>query len=319
MAPKPKAQAPKARGRPPRRRKLHESTTDLPGPSVPSSAAPDASTSATDNDAQSDPSQGIPLDGEQARQALLAAENSSRTLAAASATGKRLFLNAVPHEERDGWKVVNRMPVENLAPWFDDVLNDFNVYEMLPNQGVPSEQLAVLVRDPPANEGKGRSGEEVQAVDDGGEEDPVLDDEEEEAEDALVPARVPRGGARVLGDIAVAAGEFNDIMSGFRAAFASSNTAQEASETRAAPTTQGTAEVPVYQASPSRKNAAVLRAQMLETWLNDSDLALLLDILGDSVSKADTYNSIQREGVRISWVQAQLRKHMMDNGLDLTM
>jgi hypothetical protein len=61
------------------------------------------------------------------------------------------------------------------------------------------------------------------------------------------------------------------------------------------------------------------RAQELEAYLAPSDLAILLDILGENVSKADVYNNILLDAVRVGWVQDQLRKQMMKEGLDLSL
>ncbi|KAJ6518451.1 hypothetical protein DFH09DRAFT_1373453 [Mycena vulgaris] len=134
----------RSRGRPPRRRKAPGIGTDPEIVQTPASPTPPGSTL---DDAVPTPFQGIPLTGDAARYALLAAQNSERTpgFAAGAGSGKRLFLNALPHKPEDNWKLLKDMPVEDLAPWFDDLLNDFNPYEMLPAQDSP-QSLAVAVR-----------------------------------------------------------------------------------------------------------------------------------------------------------------------------
>ncbi|KAF7343133.1 Myb-like domain-containing protein [Mycena venus] len=74
----------------------------------------------------------------------------------------------------------------------------------------------------------------------------------------------------------------------------------------------------IYQPSPVRKTDALLRAQRLENYLAPSDLAIICDILGNSVAKADIYNALVVDAVRVGWVQDQLRKHTLEGGLDFS-
>lgn len=152
----------KPRGRPPKpKRKVVQVIANNPvipsGPRAETPAPPAADIDAPET-------QGIPLVGEDARHALLAAQNPARTgiLASADTSGKRPFLNAVSHTEEDGWMLAARMPTEDFAPWFDDVvclsfryagwpshsfqLNEFHAYQMLPEQNVDPATLAVIVR-----------------------------------------------------------------------------------------------------------------------------------------------------------------------------
>ncbi|KAJ7129872.1 hypothetical protein C8R43DRAFT_1134131 [Mycena crocata] len=92
-----------------------------------------------------DLSQGIPLTGDAARYAMLVAGSSGRT-PALSNSSRRLFLNPVPHNPEQQWRRVASMPVENLAPWFEEQFNDFNILEMLPPQNTTPENLAVVVK-----------------------------------------------------------------------------------------------------------------------------------------------------------------------------
>ncbi|KAJ7614294.1 hypothetical protein DFH06DRAFT_1344247 [Mycena polygramma] len=138
------------------------------------------------------------------------------------------------------------------------------------------------------------------------------------------PKRIrPTGGAQALASIANAAQEFNDIFGDFRSLFATPK------EVAAAPSVPAAApaaaagpaagfNAPLLQPSPVRKTSAVIRAQELETYLVPSDLAILIDILGESASKADMYNAIRIDAVRVGWVQAQLRKHTEQQGLDFS-
>lgn len=115
------ANPPKPRGRPSKRRRKRTgpSTPDdrglSPGPESPPSI---------DTALPADASQGIQLAGVDARHALLAAQNSARAPDPTAAEGQshRLFLNVLPHAADKGWKLVKRMPIEDLAPWFDDLV-----------------------------------------------------------------------------------------------------------------------------------------------------------------------------------------------------
>ncbi|KAJ7736566.1 hypothetical protein DFH07DRAFT_986080 [Mycena maculata] len=134
----------RGRGRPPKRRKKPAVPNTEPAdttPLVPLTSA----IAATIVPEPPDPSQGIPLTGPAAREALLAAQGATPALPATT-SGARLFLNTIPHEEKDGWKLVKKMFVDELAPWFDDILNDFNPYELLPDQKLPSASCAVQIR-----------------------------------------------------------------------------------------------------------------------------------------------------------------------------
>ncbi|CAK5267040.1 unnamed protein product [Mycena citricolor] len=59
------------------------------------------------------------------------------------------------------------------------------------------------------------------------------------------------------------------------------------------------------QPSPQRRRGAIQRAQQLETDLDDDDMVILIEILGD-VNKADTYSVLTNPAVRIRWVQKQI-------------
>ncbi|KAJ7185884.1 hypothetical protein C8R46DRAFT_1207993 [Mycena filopes] len=134
--------ASRGRGRPPRRRRAHPNPPPSALPDVPSvlpSLGPDPSSSTVDS------SHALILTGDDARYALLTAESSGRT-PAATTSSQRLFLNAVSHKATDGWKLIKTLPVEDLAPWFDDQNNDFNPYEMSPPQDGLLENRAVEVR-----------------------------------------------------------------------------------------------------------------------------------------------------------------------------
>ncbi|KAF7372545.1 hypothetical protein MVEN_00116900 [Mycena venus] len=115
----------------------------------------------------------IQLVGDDARHAILAAQNSD-CLPAAVATGptQRLFLNPIPHEDEDGWKLAKKMPIEDLAPWFDDLHNDFTVHTMHPKQDFPPS----LLREQTADDGN-KAGM-VDEEDEGDEMDLNCDDDE---------------------------------------------------------------------------------------------------------------------------------------------
>ncbi|KAJ7898497.1 hypothetical protein B0H13DRAFT_2337430 [Mycena leptocephala] len=114
------------------------------------------------------------------------------------------------------------------------------------------------------------------------------------------PKRVRRsGGADSLSNIAAACHEFNDITSGFRPMF---TTPPKLRQPYRHGSGSGSCHT-TFQPSPVRKANAVDRAQELEAYLASSDLAILLDILGKIVG----------------WVQDQLRKQMMKEGLDLSL
>jgi hypothetical protein len=117
-------------------------------------------------------------------------------------------------------------------------------------------------------------------------------------------------GAEALANIASSANEFNDIFGGFRAIFAAPAAAEPAAATAPGVNTQ------IFQPSPVRKTDAIIRAQKLETYLLPSDLAILVNILGNSAAKADLYNALIIDAVRVGWVQDQLRKHTREEGLD---
>lgn len=131
------------------------------------------------------------------------------------------------------------------------------------------------------------------------------------------------GNGQALENIASAATDFVEILGGFRELFAFTNTtapatpAPHAAAPPAAPAGPALPTQIIFQTTPSRKHAAVTRAQQLETYLVASDLAILIDILSMSTAKADAYNAIVVDAVRVYWVQEQLRKHMLENGLQL--
>ncbi|KAJ6448294.1 hypothetical protein C8R45DRAFT_1115377 [Mycena sanguinolenta] len=74
----------------------------------------------------------------------------------------------------------------------------------------------------------------------------------------------------------------------------------------------------IYQPSPVRKTDAVLRAQRKEHYLGPSNLAIICDILGSSAAKADIYNALVVDAVRIGWIQEQLHQHTAAQGLDFS-
>ncbi|KAJ7020812.1 hypothetical protein C8F04DRAFT_1316557 [Mycena alexandri] len=144
MAPLPKP--PKPRGRPSKKRRkpTNPSATDPPLLVPPDSPLP-----LDDPASPGDPERGVALVGDDARYALLAAQSANRMpegVAAGNAATQRLFLNVVPHEVEQRWKLVANMRTEDLPSWFDDLLNDFHVHDMSPNQDVPSQTLAVIVK-----------------------------------------------------------------------------------------------------------------------------------------------------------------------------
>ncbi|KAJ7603863.1 hypothetical protein DFH06DRAFT_1151589 [Mycena polygramma] len=134
---------PKPRGRPPRRKKKAEDQAPPPTAATPGPEPPSPTIIPTARD----PSQGIPLLGDDARHAMLAAQSAARApTLATSGVAHRLFLNALPHNAEAGWKLAARMPTEDLAAWFDDQLNDFHSHTMSPKQDVPPSTLAVVVK-----------------------------------------------------------------------------------------------------------------------------------------------------------------------------
>ncbi|KAF7372249.1 Myb-DNA-bind-3 domain-containing protein [Mycena venus] len=109
-------------------------------------------------------------------------------------------------------------------------------------------------------------------------------------------------GAHALGSIAAAAHNMNEILGGWQSIFAAPAAA-------AAPA----AGAPVSSTLGSNANAT-----RLENYLAPSDLAIICDILGNSVAKADIYNALVVDAVRVGWVQDQLRKHTLEGGLDFS-
>ncbi|KAF8180937.1 hypothetical protein K438DRAFT_1976392 [Mycena galopus ATCC 62051] len=131
------------RGRPPKPRRKKGRELQAAG------GTPASTPSPPEVDALSplDPSNGIPLEGDEARHAMLVAnQNQARVSTVASGASHRLFLNAIHHREEDGWRLAQSMPIEDLAPWFDDLVNDFRVHAMHPKQDVPTDSLAVIVK-----------------------------------------------------------------------------------------------------------------------------------------------------------------------------
>ncbi|KAJ6556375.1 hypothetical protein B0H19DRAFT_141744 [Mycena capillaripes] len=51
---------------------------------------------------------------------------------------------------------------------------------------------------------------------------------------------------------------------------------------------------------------AIQRAERLESWLSDDGLINFLDLLQKDVHAAAVYNAIERDGIRVKWVQRQL-------------
>ncbi|KAJ7624860.1 hypothetical protein FB45DRAFT_1030980 [Roridomyces roridus] len=135
---------PKRRGRPPKPKKRRLSPTATPSTSI--APPPAGAASTTQDTVASDPSLGTPLTGDDARHVLLAAQGATTSIAAAALPAHRLFLNAIPHEASKGWRKLATIPIDDLASWFDNQLNDYNPYEMSPDQTNPSELRAVEVK-----------------------------------------------------------------------------------------------------------------------------------------------------------------------------
>ncbi|KAJ7732370.1 hypothetical protein DFH07DRAFT_780974 [Mycena maculata] len=95
------------------------------------------------------------------------------------------------------------------------------------------------------------------------------------------------GSSRALQDIASAATDFNGIMGNFRAILA------------------GPAQAPVDVVAP----AAVMAAQK-EKWLPPKEHLAFINFISDkdNMNKADTYNALEDEEIRIPWVIDQLRE-----------
>ncbi|KAF7346961.1 Myb-DNA-bind-3 domain-containing protein [Mycena venus] len=136
-------------------------------------------------------------------------------------------------------------------------------------------------------------------------------------------------GAHAFGSIAAAAHNMNEILGGWQSIFAAPAAAAapvagapvsstSGSNANATVNANANANTQIYQPSPVRKTDALLRAQRLENYLAPSDLAIICDILGNSVAKADIYNALVVDAVRVGWVQDQLRKHTLEGGLDFS-
>ncbi|KAJ7273896.1 hypothetical protein C8J57DRAFT_1506015 [Mycena rebaudengoi] len=127
-------------------------------------------------------------------------------------------------------------------------------------------------------------------------------------------------GADALANIAATAAEMVDVLGGFRAIFAAdaASAASAPAPAPALPTVTSSSSADLgFQATPHRRHNAIMRAQKLETWLCDADIVILIDILRADISKADTYNALERPSLRVAWVQSQLREAMgIETGFD---
>lgn len=61
-------------------------------------------------------------------------------------------------------------------------------------------------------------------------------------------------------------------------------------------------------ATPVRKTKAIARMEKLETELSDIEKLDLTDLFTKDVAMADSYNSIESEGLRKAWVERRLRE-----------
>ncbi|KAF7350044.1 hypothetical protein MVEN_01306100 [Mycena venus] len=127
-------------------------------------------------------------------------------------------------------------------------------------------------------------------------------------------------GAHALGSIAAAAHNMNEILGGWQSIFAApaaaaapvagapvSSTSGSNANANATVNANANANTQIYQPNPR-----------LENYLAPSNLAIICDILGNSVAKADIYNALVVDAVRVGWVQDQLRKHTLEGGLDFS-
>ncbi|KAJ6580648.1 hypothetical protein B0H19DRAFT_1328687 [Mycena capillaripes] len=136
------------------------------------------------------------------------------------------------------------------------------------------------------------------------------------------------GGSAALGDIAASAGEFIEILGNIATTFSLSAATAAAPPPPATPVpatapatpvqATGALEDMIFQPTPRRKHAAMLRAQQLETYLLPSELGVLIKILSSSKDKADTYNAIlpEQDALREWWVRDEIRQHNLQNGLN---
>ena len=65
----------------------------------------------------------------------------------------------------------------------------------------------------------------------------------------------------------------------------------------------------VRDTSPERRQRAMALLQEVETHLDDARLIALIDLFKTDTAEADTYLSLQREGLRKMWLQKQLVEH----------
>lgn len=113
-------------------------------------------------------------------------------------------------------------------------------------------------------------------------------------------------GSDALAEIASLAADFNGIMSSFRDLFAASAAAPTPA-TSTAPAPAGvSAPTPSLHLSPQRRTEAIITAQK-EMWLVPKDRVALINILRD-VSKADIYNALETEEIRVPWVIDELQQ-----------
>ncbi|KAJ7235789.1 hypothetical protein C8J57DRAFT_1530486 [Mycena rebaudengoi] len=125
-------------------------------------------------------------------------------------------------------------------------------------------------------------------------------------------------GADALASMAATASDMVDVLGGFHVLFAVEAAPASApiSTTPAPATVSSMGEGSSLQETPHRRQNAIIRVQELETWLCDSDLVILIDILQADISKADTYNALVCPGLRVAWVQAQLQEANGDSSFD---
>ncbi|KAF7371621.1 hypothetical protein MVEN_00017600 [Mycena venus] len=131
---------------------------------------------------------------------------------------------------------------------------------------------------------------------------------------AVTPLQPPKrarysAGAQALSSIASAAHDMNEILGGFRQIFAPlpAQPAQAVTLGAGAEASGSNPNAQVYQPSPR-----------LETYLLPDDLSIFCDIIGENIIKADMYNALIVDSIRVKWVRDQLRKHALQHGLDFS-
>ncbi|KAK7001644.1 hypothetical protein R3P38DRAFT_3216571 [Favolaschia claudopus] len=139
------SQARRKPGRPKKQRKKKKSSTPEPnsGDEGALSNAPSPG-SATGGNEGEPPVDGTILQGEEARLAVLAASGAVRIPELSSGPSHRQFLNAKSFT-KEGWALLHKLRIEDLAAWFDDQPNDYNIHSMSPPQNASSRDNAVIV------------------------------------------------------------------------------------------------------------------------------------------------------------------------------